>query len=63
MSQERFNNLMLLTIYKERLDGLKLLTIEDEFSHGNYKRKLVFGTFKSQVLQVSYRRYTTPNFL
>ena len=54
---------MLLKIYKERLDGLKLITIEDEFSDGNYKRKLVFGTFKSQGLQVSYRRYTTTNFL
>ena len=58
MLQERFNNLMLLTIYKEQLDGLRLITIEDEFSDGNYKRRLVLGIFKSQVLQVLCRRCT-----
>ena len=58
MLQERFNNLMLLTIYKEQLDGLRLITIEDEFSDGNYKRRLVLGRFKSQVLQVLCRRCT-----
>ena len=38
---------MLLTIYKERLDGLNVVTISNEFSYGK-DEKLVFVTFRSQ---------------
>ena len=41
---------MLLTNYKERLVGLSLITIRNEFSDGNDKKKSVLGTIKSQRL-------------
>ena len=48
MSQERLNNFMLLTIYKEWLDGLNLIATANEFSDNNDERNLVFRTFKIQ---------------
>ena len=48
MSQKRLNNFTLLTIYKERLDGLNLITTVHEFSNDNDEKKSVFETFKMQ---------------
>ena len=48
MSQERFNNLIVLITYKEWLNEVNLITIANEFSDNNNERKSVFGTFKIQ---------------
>ena len=46
MGQERFNNLMILNIYKEELDSIDLISIAKEFLKTNKDyRYRIFGEF------------------
>jgi len=46
MGQERFNNLMILNIYKEELDSIDLISIAKEFLKANKEyRYRSFGEF------------------
>ena len=45
MTQERLNNLMVLHVHKEHLDGLELERVAHEFVSGREGRLKVFGSF------------------
>ena len=45
MTQERFNNLMLLHVQQENFDKLDLLAIAEEFVSGSKHRSSLFGHF------------------
>ena len=45
MFQERLNNLMVLYVYKERLDHLDLTSIAQDFVNGREGRMSLFGSF------------------
>ena len=46
MNQERFSNLTVLNIHKERTDRLSTSDIANEFTDRNANRKSNFGTFR-----------------
>ena len=46
MNQERFINLKVLNIHKERTDRLSTIDIANEFTDRNTNRKHNFGTFR-----------------
>ena len=43
--QERLNNLMVLYVYKERLDHLDFTSIAQDFVNGREGRMSLFGSF------------------
>ena len=45
MSQERLNNLMVLHVHKEQVDGLELAKVAREFVSGREGRLRMFGSF------------------
>ena len=45
MTQERFNNLMLLHVQQENFDKLDLLAIAEEFVSGSKHTSSLFGHF------------------
>ena len=51
MNQERFRNLTVLNIHKERTDRLFTIDIANEFTHHNTNRKRNFGTFRVNDVQ------------
>ena len=51
MNQERFSNLTVLNIHKERTDGLSTIDIGNEFTDRNTNRKRNFGTFRVYDVQ------------
>ena len=46
MNQERFSNLTVLNIHKERTDRLSTIDIANEFTDLSTNRKRNFGTFR-----------------
>ena len=51
MNQERFSNLTVLNIHKERTDRLSTIDIVNEFTDRNTNRKRNFGTFRVNDVQ------------
>ena len=51
MNQERFSNLTVLNIHKERTDMLSTIDIANEFTDSNTNRKHNFGTFRVNDVQ------------
>ena len=51
MNQERFSNLTVLNIHKERMDRLSTIDIANEFTDRNTNRKRNFGTFRVNDVQ------------
>ena len=51
MNQERFSNLTVLNIHKERTDRLSTIDIANEFTYRNTNRKRYFGTFRVNDVQ------------
>ena len=51
MNQERFSNLTVLNIHKERTDRLFTTDIANEFTDRNTNRKRNFGTFRVNDVQ------------
>ena len=45
MGQARLNHLMTLSMYKEELDKMDLISVANEFVQGSEHRLRVFGTF------------------
>ena len=59
MNQERFSNLTVLNIHKERTDGLSTIDDANELTDRNTNRKRNFGTFRvNDVLTVTLISYT-----
>ena len=54
MTNCRLNNLMVLSVHKELLDSLDLISVGNDFVSKNQRRKNMFGTFIAQdVLSTS----------
>ena len=51
MNQERFSNLTVLNIHKERTDRLSTIDIANVFTDRNTNRKRYFGTFRVNDVQ------------
>ena len=51
MNQERFINLTVLNLHKERTDRLSTIDIANEFKDSNINRKRNFGTFRLNDVQ------------
>ena len=51
MNQERFSNLTVFNIHKERTDRLSTIDITNEFTRRNTNRKRDFGTFRVNDVQ------------
>ena len=51
MNQERFSNLTVLNLHKERTDRLSTIDIANEFTDRNKNRKRNFGTFRVNDVQ------------
>ena len=51
MNQERFSNLTILNIHKERTDRLSTIDIANEFTDRNTIRKRNLGTFRENDVQ------------
>ena len=51
MNQERFSNLTVLNIHKERTDRLSTIDMANEFTDRNTNRKRNFGTFRVNDVQ------------
>ena len=51
MNQERFSNLTVLNIHKERTDRLSTVDIANKFTDRNTNRKRNFGTFRVNDVQ------------
>ena len=48
MTNCRLNNLMVLSVHKELLDSLDLISVGNDFVSKNQRRKNMFGTFIAQ---------------
>ena len=51
MNQERFSNLTVLNIHKERMERLSIIDIANEFTDRNTNRKRNFGTSRLNDVQ------------
>ena len=52
MNQERFSNLTVLNIHKERTDKLSAIDVANEVTYHNTNRKRNFGTFRVNDVQL-----------
>ena len=48
MTQERLNSCLVLTTYKEQVDKLNLVEVENQFCFNNEHRFSIFGKFKNK---------------